>query len=514
MRLPAVVKPRHVPAARVNSVPPPVGGLNSQDSIADMPATDALLLENLFPQPDFVELRRGYSSHVTGLSTAVESLLQWAGPTSEKLFGAVTASIFEVTSPGAVGAADLTSLTNGRWQQAMMTTTGGSFLVICNGADSVRNYDGTTWTTPSITNVTSATLDNVWVFKERLMFVEENTLSVWYLGTKSIAGAATEIPLGSVFKKGGKLLAGGSLTRDGGAGADDLCVFVTTRGEVAIFQGTDPASASTWALVGIFDIAAPIGRRCLQKAGADLAVITEGGVISLSAMLVLDRAAQERAAVTSKINRIFTSDARIHNTNFGWQLMSYPRSNYFMVNVPTTEGSIQKQYVMNALTGSWCSFMGLNANCWALFNESLYFGGNAGTVWKADDTRQDNGFPITGNWKTAFSDLGVSGRVKTAQMLRVLSTSNGQPGVLLSINVDYEDQAPTSSPTAGEAPTSVWGAATWGTSTWTAGQTLLSEWVGAEGEGHVMAIRGRVVSDGASYTINGADILATAGSQI
>lgn len=513
MRFAALAKPRHVPAARVWPIPPPVGGLNSQESISDMPEEDALLLENIFPEPDFVELRRGYESHATGLSTAVESLLHWAGPTSEKLFGAVTASIFEVTAAGAVGAAEIAGLTNGRWQQAMMTTTGGSFLVICNGADAVRNYDGSSWTTPTITGVSSAVLDNVWVFKERLIFVEENTLSLWNLGTKAIAGAAAEIPLGSVFKKGGKILAGGSLTRDGGAGADDLCIIVTSRGEVAVYQGTDPSSASTWALVGIFDIPPPIGKRCLQKAGGDLVVITRGGVISLSAMFVLDRAAQERAAVTSKINRLFTADARLHNARFGWQLMSYPRSNYFIVNVPTTEGSVSKQYVMNALTGAWCSFKGLNANCWALRDEVLYFGG-LGTVWKADSTRQDNGTPITGNWKTAFSDLGRPGKEKTAQMLRALSTSSGQPGVLMDINVDYEDREPTSSPSPGPALTSVWGTATWGSGTWAARQAPSGEWFGAEGAGHTMSIRGRVVSDGASYTINGFEVLSTEGGII
>lgn len=514
MRLATAAKSRNASAGRVRPIPPPVGGLNAKDSIADMPESDALVLDNFFPQPDFVELRMGYSSHATGLSTAVESLLHWAGPTSQKLFGAVSASIFDVTSTGAVGAADVTSLTNGRWQQIMQATSGGNFLLIANGADSIRSYDGTSWATPAITGVTSSTIDNLWLFKERVFMVQANTLSAWYLGTKAIAGAATEFPLGSVFRKGGKLIAGGSLTRDGGNGPDDLCVFVTSRGEAAIYQGTDPASASTFALVGVFELPAPIGKRCLQKAGGDLAVITEGGIISLNAMLVLDRAAQERAAITSKINRLFMKDAQIYKANFGWQVLGYPRSNYFIVNVPTSENSIQQQYVMNALTGAWCRFKNLNANCWALLNEELYFGGNSGTVWKADNTRQDNGAAITGDLKTAFSDLGMPGRIKTAQMMRALYQSNGQPGVLMNINVDYEDQIPTSSPTPGVAPTSAWDSATWDTSTWTAGTALSSQWLGAAGLGHTMAIRLRVVSDGASFTVNGFDLLSTAGSQI
>src|SRR3546814_1605079 len=88
IRTAAVAKPRHVPAARPFPIPAPVGGLNAADSIADMPVTDALVLDNFFPQPDYVELRRGYASHATGLMAAVESLMPWAGPSSQKMFGA------------------------------------------------------------------------------------------------------------------------------------------------------------------------------------------------------------------------------------------------------------------------------------------------------------------------------------------------------------------------------------------------------------------------------------------
>lgn len=514
LRTAAVAKPRHAPAARPHPIPAPVGGLNAKDSIADMPDTDALVLDNFFPEPDYVELRRGYASHATGLTSAVESLMEWAGPSSRKMFGAAGANIFEVTSAGAVGAAEIGSLTNARWQHVMQTTSGGNFLVICNGADSVRNYDGSSWTTPSITGGTSSTFINVWLHKERLWFIEKDTLSVWYLGTKAIAGAATEFPLGSVFKGGGSLMAGGSLTRDGGAGPDDFCIFITTTGEVAVYQGTDPASASTWGLVGLFQISPPIGRRCLYKAGGDLAVITEGGVISLMSMFPLDRTAQERAAITSKINREFSKDSRSYRGNHGWQIIGYPRNNMILVNIPTSENSVQHQHVMNTLTGAWGTFSGMKASCWALLDDDLYFGGNSGTVWKADTGFQDNGSPITADIKTAFNNLGMIGREKTMQMVRAMYSTNGSPGVLFTVNVDYADQIPTSSPTAGAAPGFVWDTAMWDTATWEAGEAFNREWFGATGTGHVFALRMRVVSDGASFLLYGFDTISTVGGLV
>jgi hypothetical protein len=81
-----------------------------------------------------------------------------------------------------------------------------------------RNFDGTTWTTPSITGVTSATLINVASYKTRLWFVQKDTTKAWYLGTSSISGAATSLEMGDKFREGGKLLHIGSLSRDSGAG--------------------------------------------------------------------------------------------------------------------------------------------------------------------------------------------------------------------------------------------------------------------------------------------------------
>lgn len=511
MLMPVRRNPGKRRTAQIRTLPPPVGGLNAIDNIADMPEADALVLTNFFCQPDYVELRHGYESHATGLSTAVESLLTWHGPTGDKMFGAVTASIFEVTSAGAVGAADLTSLTNGRWQQTMMANAGGNFLVIANGADSIRNYDGSSWTTPSITGVSSATIDNVAIHARRLWMVEEDSTSAWYLPIDSIAGAALEINFGPLFSQGGKLVAIGSLTRDGGSGPDDFAVFLSSTGEVALFRGTDPANASTWSLVGVYYLPEPIGKRCLMKVGADLAVLTKAGVISLTSMLGLDRSTAERAAVTNKIDRFITEDATAHDTKFGWELARKPRSNMFLVNVPTSAGAEQRQWAMNTLSGAWSKFTGYNANCFGLLNGELYFGGNSGTVWKADVGFQDNSGGIIADMKTSFSYFGSRGTNKHFKLMRAMFESNGRPGFLMDLNIDFEDREPTSTPTASAVTGSLWDASNWDSAKWGGGATITRNWVGAVGYGEAAAIRLRVVSNGASFKLYNFDLVAELG---
>ena len=59
------------------SVPAPVGGLNSRDSIDAMAPTDALIMSNFFPTVEKVTLRDGYTSFCTGIGTGnVETLVE------------------------------------------------------------------------------------------------------------------------------------------------------------------------------------------------------------------------------------------------------------------------------------------------------------------------------------------------------------------------------------------------------------------------------------------------------
>ena len=52
------------------SVPAPVGGLNSRDSIDAMPPTDALIMSNFFPTTGKITLRDGFTQFCTGIDLA------------------------------------------------------------------------------------------------------------------------------------------------------------------------------------------------------------------------------------------------------------------------------------------------------------------------------------------------------------------------------------------------------------------------------------------------------------
>lgn len=484
------------------TIPAPVGGWNARDSWADMPANNAITLDNWFPDTSQVFLRNGHSSYATGMTNPVESLMEYASGSTRKFFAAAGAKIYDVTSPGAVGAASVSGLTNARWQHVNFDTSGAHYLIAVNGADAPQAFDGAAWSTPAITGFTKANAIHVNSHHQRLFFIEKNTMNAWYLGTLAIAGAAAQLNFGPYAKMGGSLLAMASWSVDGGSGPRDLAVFITTEGEVIIFEGSDPSDATKWALVGTYVIARPIGRRCFMKIGSDVVVITEDGFIPLSKQLITGRA-NPKVALSDKISGAIATAARSYGGNFGWQPLLYPRGHYALFNIPTQENAQAQQFVVNTITGAWCRFLGQNASCWGLYDQDLYFGDGSGNVFLADDGSTDNGAAITGDLKTAFNYFGTPSTLKAFTMARPIFVGGMAVTPLMGINVDYEDVAPSSIILSSGSNGSPWDTSLWDVSPWGVTNLVSKKWQATGGIGFCGAAYIRV-----STTVSSIGLLA------
>jgi len=504
-------------AANVDSLPSPVGGWNARDSLAGMEPYDAVSLVNLFPSTSNVVLRGGYSEHATGMSGPVETLMVYAGGATEEMFAidATGLSIYDVTSSGAVGSAEVSGLSSARWEHINVSTPGGNFLYAVNGIDSPLLYDGTTWTSitgassPAITGVTTNDLSNITLFKNRVWFVEKDTLVAWYLPTYSVGGAANYIDLRAVAKYGGYIVDVDTWTIDAGYGADDNLVFVTSQGEVIVYAGTDPASASTWNLIGVWKLGTPIGKRCLYKYGGDLLILTNDGLFPLASALQSSRL-DPRVALSNKIEGAISEYANLYGNNFGWDIVYSPKHSGLWVNVPVSSGK-QEQFVMNSITKSWCKFTGWDANCWEIYNNNPYFGAS-GSVYKAwDDGYSDNGSNIETSALQAFNYFGSRGVKKYFTRARASIFTDGNPGVSVGVNVDFNLSDNTTPITFIPATGAVWDTATWDDANWSDSSVITNNWLGVSGIGYCGSVQFKSVSRGTSMEWAATDVVFQAG---
>jgi hypothetical protein len=483
------------------SIPAPVRGWNARDSLANMPEDFAVELENIFPNLTSCDLRSGFASHSTGNgSGAVETLVEYAGPSTRKLISAAGSVIYDSSAAG--GSTSIaTGKANARWQTTMFGTSGGNFLFMVNGEDAPIYYNGSAFVTPTLSGVTATDIVNVAAHQRRLFFVFNDSLVFGYLPVVSVAGTVATFDIGGLCKKGGYLQAIGSWTRDGGAGPDDLFVAITSEGECIIYSGNDPSSADAWSLAGVFNIGKPIGRRCLEKSGSDLTVITQDGAISLSAFLPIDQVAASGQAISTNIQNEFLASTRAYSTIFGWQSILYPQGSYSLFNIPLSSTE-SVQYVVNSQTGAWCKFTGQNAACWSLYNGDLYFGAqDGGVIYKADTGTSDNAADIDWKIRPSFSYYGSRGNKKIFSLCRPHFISSGVPSFAIDLNLDFSDINPTNIPTPSETASALWDVSKWDESYW-AEEVTSAAWTTVFGMGECASptIRGGTKTVSISFT--------------
>ena len=484
----AVAPLRRNQIARAVMVPAPIGGWNARDGLAAMPPEDAVILQNWFPTPSGVELRQGSNTWATGLGNQVNTLMPFNPQSGNgKLFAAAGGSIFDVTNSGPVGAALVSGLSNANWSYENFATPAGPFLLAVNGADGYYVYNGTSWqsvtatSSPlSITGVTPSSLSFVQAFASRVWFIQGQSLNAYYLPVISVGGAASVFPMQQIFRRGGYLIAMGVWTVDGGYGMQDYLCFATSQGEIAIYGGTDPSQASTFQLVGVYQLGTPVSNRCFLKYGGDLLYLGKDGLGPISRLLASSRV-NTQVDLTCKIQGAVSAAATSYAANFGWGMVLFPPANALVLNIPISVGS-QQQYVMNTITGAWCNFTGWNANCWERFNDQLYYGGNGVVVnaWTAN--LDDNGSAINAEGLQAFQTFG-SMQQKQFTMARPLLQVSGVPGILLGLNTDFDFTAPVGNPSFSQPPYGLWDQGLWDQAIWGSSSTVLSNWEFASGVG-------------------------------
>jgi hypothetical protein len=554
--------------ATTASVPAPIGGWNARDSVAEMNPLDAVVLNNFYPTPSQIQLRKGYTQYATGITGQVDTLMQYSGGSTSKLFAAAGSTIYDVSTTGAATSV-VTGQGNDRLQYVNASTAGGNFLTAVNGTDAALIYDGTTWvkyanistaqtisnltssgttctlttgavhglvtgnqvtitgaspaayngtfritvtntstftytalsapaTSPAsplgsytvakfITGVDSSNLININLHKERLYFVEEGTLNFWYLGVNAISGAATSYPLGAIARNGGFIMAMGTWTLDAGYGVDDYAVFITNNGEAIVFKGSDPSDPNDWQLIGVWQLGQVFARRCFFKFAGDLLLVTQDGIVPLASALQSSRL-DPRINITDKIFNAVSQAADLYNTEFGWQIHYYAKQNMLIFNIPVIGG--QQQYVMQTITKAWASFTGINATCFEVYDEDMYFGGN-GFVGKFWDGLSDNNQNIVASCQQAYSYFDARGQLKRFTMVRpILFTDNGTPTILCGINTDFDTQNNTGQVSFNPALVSVgvWDTSTWDNANWGGGNTISKQWQGVTGIGYAAGI--------------------------
>lgn len=431
------------------SLPAPIGGLVTSQNIGAMQAGTAIVLQNFFPTRTGIRVRGGNQLHATTGTAPVESLLSYVGDTRQ-IFASADGNIYPITSvvdPETPPTPSVTGQTSNYYSYVNFPTVGGYFLVAVNGTDDEQLYDGTTWTainassSPAITGIATDVLTHVNAYRNRLYYVEGNSLNVWYLPVDSIGGAASVLSLAGIFTKGGSIEFTATWSSESGASAmQAYLVIMSTEGEAAVYTGSFPGGTD-WALVNVYDISKPLGKNAWFRAGGDIIVATEMGLVPISAARMKDPAALGLDAISQNIEPTWKKAAQ-ERRSLPFEIAKWDEQDAYLVNTPTSGNLMPMTIVGNLKTGALSTYSGWDNRCFAIHNRQLYFGANDGTVRLAEVGGTDNGLPYTAQVAFAWDHLGIPGVTKSMKQAQAVFNTVRPFAYLLSASTDYNQRFP------------------------------------------------------------------------
>ncbi len=473
------IQPQFVQRMETITFPAPARGLVLDENETLMRPGGALVMDNWKPTLTGVALRGGCTLWCTlPETTPIISAFEYASGNNRRMYFANAGKVYDATTGTPVEVAS--GRTSGNYAAAQLANASGDYLIAVNDTgDAPLRFDGTTWTVlnagqitgpPGTAVVSGGNLTYVCKYRNRLFFVEANSMNAWYLGIDAIGGALSLIPLSGAASKGGKLLFCASWSIDAGDGIDDKIVFCTDLGELLIFTGSNPADPANWRQEGRYDMSPPLGMNAHKQIGGDLLIATVDGILPTSGAITKSREELELAALTRPIKPMWRTEV-LDKRDQHWTMCKWDEYGGMLVTLP---GGVPGKYrclAVNLATTAWTRFTGWDVMCFARMRGDMFFGTQTGKIMQADRTGYDNGAPyvatLVGGWEVFQSPSQTVTWRQARASFRARAGEPFQPQ--LSATTDYVIVLPAP-PLAGPDPglLDLWDQGLWGTAVWDA----------------------------------------------
>lgn len=503
---PGIIQPIPVPA--------PVKGWNTRDPFENMDPQDAVTMDNMQPDYGGVIPREGsqiYDQHASVPSSPVTSLLVWRSGNQTQLLAAGADRIWRVGQTADLG----TGFGSAWWSGVMFNGK----LFLANGRDPLQVYDGTTLAPAAFAVDPSppagsaiyppfnlSTIVGLAVAHNLLFMWDGHSPGFWYTSVPyAITGAVMHwFPFDMVTPDGANLVGVQTLTYDGGQGIMSYACFFLSSAEMLIYSGTNPdiplsSSTTGWSLQGIYTVAQPaFGETTLPRAmcryGGDVYMISSTDYVKLSQVIAgLKEGVVPPRSKASGACLAATSQGR---TLDGWQIVYWGGGRRLIVNVPLVapdpayHNANFEQHVYNTGLDAWCRYRGLNAYCWATWDDQIFFGTVDGIVKQfgtatGDEQPDTTQFPVDAFTLQAW---GLMGTAHNKQVAAVKPVIRSAAAVYYEFGIGFDYNVPDT-PIAVQhfGSRTPWNTTPWGTP-WERPTETDSLWYVAGGDGAAISI--------------------------
>lgn len=299
-------------------------------------------------------------------------------------------------------------------------------ILLFNGTDTPLTHDigaASNVAAFSATGPTITTLIQATGYKTRLYIVQKNSTVVWWGAVGAFAGTFDDLDFGQIFEFPGNLLCCFNWTFNQGQQNEELFTALSDAGEVLVYSGDYP-DAANWTIIAKARIPKPLGRQPFVKVAGDTFVITERGMIPMSAIL----------AGNPNPNAYYSISRKIKN-NVATAIQPVADNTLPFLFAAGSDGSAANGtasiYVMNYERGAWsrvflAAIVG-EITCLGVFSGKWYVGTSGSNSTPTLYSIAPTGNASTGTtyfWSTGHLNFG-SPLQKNIKLLRVLGVDNG-----------------------------------------------------------------------------------------
>ncbi len=516
--------------------PAPVGGVDAISGLVESRFDSSIYSFNMVPYQYGLKVRDGFTEWCTNVGTdGVRTIIPYKSSLSgqDKLFAAAGDGIYDVTLSSAAPPLALafasSDTSSGYGQYAnFINLAGDKFILYCDETNGYHLYTQTTDTWAAVAAGTAAgQIDGAdpgdfsfcMIWKSRVWFVQRDTGDAWYLPVGQVTGKVTRFSFSNKFKQGGYLVGLWNWTVDGGEGVDDYLVAISSAGDVVVYKGTDPNSASTFDQRGVYYIGpTPAGRRIAGAFGGELYLLSSYGLVPISKLMSGQVVIDTSILVSRKITPLINIEMAQSRLQQGWEVRLLPKQNLLMISTPKLESFSYIQYVQSLDTRGWALYRDFPYSTGDSWNDAFYFGtsdnrvlvhtGTLDEVTLADPTQ---GIDIEWSLLTWYQDLQTSAQNKVAQFIRPTFIAERVPDYTVLARYDYDLQEALIVPASVTPTGDVWDVGLWDVAVWGIGLATYNGLSGGSGMGRCIAIALRGASS-AKTTLIRFDLAFNAGN--
>lgn len=510
------------------TLPPPSRGLNTVGDLAAMPPTDAVECDNLIATEYGLTVRGGWREYATNIggdaTQTVRSVMPYNGApatamasplSTSELWAATDEGIFLIEGGGDLSAlAPAIALSGSTFAGSMSwvsftSSGGGQYLVACSETDGGYLYDGVSWMKMTsvgapgpgiITGVDPVDFVQVVAWKRRLAFIKRGTGQAWFLPAGAVGGAASLFDFGPQLEHGGAVIGLANWTQDDGSGMDDRLAIIGSSGDLVIYQGNDPTSASDFTNAGTWFIGQPpVGRRCFTTSGGNVYVLTQFGVIPVNQVVQggLDNILTSDTDLLVQLRKIqdaLNQDFQTLLNTPGWEMLLLPQLALLVITRPSVSAGEFIQYAFQQHSMSWSRLIDIPIVTTSRRLSEIYGGTTDGRVLRILDGHTDGmlldgtgEYEIRARVTPAFNYFGDPAVLKQALMMRVSFLASVPPAYTVMMNTDFSVSPVSGTVPSGATVGSLWDASFWDISYWAGGKTNSAEWRTVQGIGYALS---------------------------